>query len=293
MTTAAVRRIDESNIVDAATLLAGAEYDIPAVPDPRPGQVIARLGDPSDRDQRFDAIYQGSDMATHATVYDIEGHPFTMPIDWARQRLSKMYPANHPEHPGRPVFYARQPVVPAEPTIPCKSQWKNCPKKFFNLQQRDVHFRKRHETEHQTRLEAERIEREERVLAAQERQNALLEHLAARQVKPVMVGPKRKKPYRVPANPIPMSLDGFPDETWKITDMRQWLVRVGYDLPPKAFGWTKSQWLEHIAVEHARALAEEAAVSGEDGADEDAEEIEDIEGTEEMEEVEEIPETEE
>lgn len=264
-----VRRIAPSNIVDAETLMSMDEEDGLLGPDPSPGDTILDLGDGS-KDSRFTATYEGTDIKTHATVYDVEGRAFPMPIDVARARLQKRYPANHSQYPNQRVFYPKPPREVPVATIPCKAEWHYCRKMFYSLRQRDVHFRNRHETEHRERTESDAIDRQERAILAQERQADLMAQLLAGQTGGAMPVPAAALSDPLSAfedsssslsdeeDDEPTSFDdelfhdGVPDVTWKITEIRAWMEREGVALPTKVYGINKVDLLAHIRDEQGR-----------------------------------------
>lgn len=150
--------------------LENLEFDRPAAP----GEQIFKVGR---GDGQFSATATGTDM-TPVNIYTILGETRVMPLDWAKARLTKRYPPNHPSWPNQPVFYRRPPRQAPVPTIPCPSVWSGgCRKMFLTTLARDQHMQGRHGAEWRQIESQRQRDNQERMTVAAERQALLMEKL--------------------------------------------------------------------------------------------------------------------
>lgn len=235
-----------------------------------PGEQLFDFGDGTPRGQFSATATASSSDPRHVVIYDVEGNPFAMPLEWAERRLQKRYPGNHPKHPHKRVFYRRAPVERPVPTFPCPATWGDgCRKVLYTAIQRDAHFQSRHRSEWRAREAERKREMEERSIAAQEQQAALMSQLLAR-----MAGGDQRVVQQVreeidlsalaPEEPLATAEaeeptepelypPGEPNAQWKIQEMKAWCIDHDVPLPQEGFpAHTKKQWLEHIDQELGR-----------------------------------------
>jgi len=169
-TTAAER----TDALRTAGLIQEDELDLHLDRDLNPGDEVFNYN--RGKDQRFTGHVTGTPN-DKVIIYDIKGQPVPMTRQQAVMRLQKVYGARDQFFPGMPVFYRRPPVQRPAPTFECPSETQKHRRKFWTAKQAEEHFEKRHETEYRRRRESEATARDERGIAAAERQAELMAKL--------------------------------------------------------------------------------------------------------------------
>lgn len=236
-----VRRIEAPDLVSDDDLLAQGliDEDVAAFDhDPVPGEIIVHETNiEGDAGAWIKGTMTGDDP-TQVAIYDIDGRRFSMPKDWALMRLQKRYARNHPQYPGRPVFYKRPPKVFPTPTFPCPAEWGGgCRKMLFSRHQQSIHFRQRHKLEWEAREDDRKRDLEERGVRAAERQAELMERLLSGGVAPAAIQATQEVVEVIPAAPaeqeeaeVPF---GVPDATWERAPLIAWLKANELPLPER------------------------------------------------------------
>lgn len=222
-----------------------------------PGNVIYDMGDGTKEGQN-EFTYVGDNPNDFVFIYDIDGRSWSMPREWALLRLQKRYPANHHLYPNMRVFYRRAPKEFPEPTLPCLSTWKGgCPKKFHTKRNQEAHFRNRHREEFREYEESQRRDREERSIAAQERQADLMAALLAKlaggetvpqsEVNQALAGAVATSEPAPGSEPVvAWDVTKKPDETTTVNQMREWLKFHELPMPPRnGVGMQRGEWLDY------------------------------------------------